>query len=45
MSLVFGRRADEESVITAYAEGLGRGGRVAAAPGAAAYRYDFTPAP
>ncbi|QDU18757.1 hypothetical protein ETAA1_06530 [Urbifossiella limnaea] len=32
-------------MVTAYAEGLGRGGRVAEAPGAAAYRYNFAAGP
>jgi len=39
------RHGDEEAVMTAYAEGLGRGGKVAEAPGAAAYRYDFAAGP
>ena len=39
------RHGDEEAVLTAYAEGLGRGGKVAEAPGAAAYRYEFAGGP
>lgn len=39
------RHQNEESVITAYAEGLGRGGKVVEAPGAAAYRFDFAARP
>jgi hypothetical protein len=44
--LVFSHRhMNEEKIITAYAEGLGRGGLVAEEPGAAAYRYDFAAGP
>ncbi|MBN9523502.1 glycosyltransferase family 39 protein [bacterium] len=44
--LVFSHRhKHEESIITAYAEALGHGRRVAEAPGAAAYLFDFTAAP
>jgi hypothetical protein len=39
------RHKHEESIVTAYAEGLGRGGLVTEAPGAAAYRYDFAAGP
>lgn len=44
--LIFSHRhKHEESVITAYAEALGRGGQVHAAEGAAAYRFDTTGRP
>ena len=44
--LVFSHRHQhEETVITAYAEGLGRGEKVAAAAGAAAYRFDLSARP
>ncbi len=39
------RHMNEEKIITAYAEGLGRGGLVAGDDGAAAYLYDFATAP
>jgi hypothetical protein len=44
--LVFSHRhMNEEKVITAYAEGLGRGTRTIEDHGAAAYLFDFTAAP
>ncbi|HEX4610109.1 MAG TPA: hypothetical protein VH092_18090, partial [Urbifossiella sp.] len=44
--LVFSHRhMNEEKIITAYAEGLGRGGMVADEHGTAAYRYDFATGP
>lgn len=39
------RHQHEESVVRAYAEGLGRCERAVHAPGAAAYLFDFTAAP
>lgn len=39
------RHKHEESIIRAYAEGLGRCGQLVQAPGAAAYLFDFTAAP
>ena len=36
------RHKDEESVVRAYAEGMGRSMRVVKYPGAVAYLFDFT---